>query len=259
MTLLETHPMSFQVSLRHLNSCLIDASDYSCIFPFSRFYLLFLLGANPRRDGVRHLILFCSSAAANPADELVELINSNRSAHKSRALFDSPGLGCLALQYIKAYEGQCGKVGANGKKPANSSFADTFAPACGVLASSLAPLTGRLLGCQTNYVPPSQAFSDILIHNSGSLEILYSKNHTQVGAAVSGTDGGSPYFWCVLFSGGESNATFVLDGGVPRTVRPGCFSGANDDCSGAALGRLRPWTLLLPGILVILMNFRIFL
>ncbi|CAA6664661.1 unnamed protein product [Spirodela intermedia] len=189
------------------------------------------------------LSLLKPETMSNPADELVAAINSNRSAHKSSVLIANPGLGCLALQYIKAYEGQCGDVGAN-----------TFAPACGVVASTLAPLTGRLLGCQTNYVTPSQAFSDILIHNSGSLEILYNKNHTQVGAAVSGTDGGSPYFWCILFSGGKSNATFVLDDGAPKTVRPGCFSGANDDCSGAAaaLGRLRLWSLLLPGIMVAL-------
>ena len=167
----------------------------------------------------------------------MDAINSNRSAHKSSLLFSNQGLGCLALQYIKAYEGQCGEVGAN-KKPTSSAFADTFAPACGVQALTLAPLTGRLLGCQSTYVPPSAAFSEILIHNSGSLEILYSKNHTQVGAAVSGSDGGAPYFWCVLFSGGSPNSTFVLDGGAAKIMRPGCFSGAHDDCSGAAASKL---------------------
>lgn len=55
-----------------------------------------------------------------------------------------------------------------------------------------------------------------------------------MGAAVTGTDGGSPYFWCVLFSNGKSNSSFLLDGGVAKAVRPGCFSGSNDDCSGAA-------------------------
>jgi hypothetical protein len=55
-----------------------------------------------------------------------------------------------------------------------------------------------------------------------------------VGAAVSGTDGGAPYFWCVLFSNGKSNSSFLLDGGVAKTVRPGCFSGSGDDCSGTA-------------------------
>lgn len=128
--------------------------------------------------------------------------------------------------------------GSNAKKPAESEFAETFAPTCGVLATSLTPLTGRLLGCQTKYVQPSQAFSHILMKDSKALDLLHSKNHTQVGAAVSGSDGGSPYFWCVLFSGGKKNASFTLEDGVPKITRPGCFSGANDECSGAA----RDWS-----------------
>lgn len=65
------------------------------------------------------------------------------------------------------------------KKPPESSFADTFAPSCGVVATSLAPITGRLIGCQTKYATPDQAF-DMLIVNDKSLEILHSKNHTEV-------------------------------------------------------------------------------
>ncbi|GMI81366.1 hypothetical protein HRI_001805900 [Hibiscus trionum] len=72
-----------------------------------------------------------------------------------------------------------------------------------------------------------------------SLEILYSKNHTEIGAAVTGTDGGAPYFWCVLFSSGKHNSSFVLEGGVAKISRPGCFSGANDKCS-IADGLSRP-------------------
>ncbi|KAJ0987596.1 hypothetical protein J5N97_005952 [Dioscorea zingiberensis] len=183
------------------------------------------------------LLLIVSTALAtdsknNPADELVAAINGNRTAHKSHTLLDNPGLGCLALEYIKAYKGQCDEVG-NDKKPPDSSFADTFAPNCGVEATTLTPITGRLLGCQSKYVSPGEAFSDILIQNPKSLQILYDKNHTQVGAAVSGTDGGAPYFWCVLFSGGKANNSFTFNGGVAKDVRPGCFSGNNDDCSNA--------------------------
>lgn len=156
----------------------------------------------------------------------------NRTAHKSSTLFDNPGLGCLALQYIKAYRGQCGEV--DDKKPSDTEFVDTFSPNCGVQANTLSPITGRILVCQTHYIPPAAAFSDVLIKDSKSLDILYNKNHTQVGAAVSGSDGGSPYFWCVLFSGGQSNSTFVVDGGQAKVQRPGCFSGADDDCNGAA-------------------------
>ncbi|XP_044463379.1 uncharacterized protein LOC123207434 [Mangifera indica] len=170
----------------------------------------------------------------NPADELVAVLNKNRTAHKESSLYDNAGLACIALQYIKAYEGDCDAVGGkDAKKPPDSSFADTFAPNCGVLASSLSQITGRLLGCQSSYASPSIAFSEILMENSKSLDILYSNNHTEVGAAVSGTDGGSPYFWCVLFSNGKHNASFLFEDGVAKISRPGCFSGANDECSGA--------------------------
>ncbi|KAJ3692851.1 hypothetical protein LUZ60_011946 [Juncus effusus] len=182
--------------------------------------------------------LFCFSAASatdsknNPADQLVSLINANRTSHKSSSLFDNQGLGCLALEYIKAYAGQCSAVG-DMKKPPDSSFADTFAPNCGVVATSLTPITGRLLGCQTKYATPEQAF-DILVNDGKSLDVVYSKNHTEVGSAVSGTDGGSPYFWCVLFSNGKTNNSFLLDGGVAKDVRPGCYSGNKSDCTGAS-------------------------
>ncbi|KAJ0089892.1 hypothetical protein Patl1_13770 [Pistacia atlantica] len=135
----------------------------------------------------------------NPADELVAVLNKNRTAHKESSLYDNPGLACIALQYIKAYEGDCSAVGGtDAKKPPDSSFADTFAPQLVVK----------------------------------SLDILYSKNHTEVGAAVTGTDGGAPYFWCVLFSNGKHNASFLFEDGVAKISRPGCFSGANDECSG---------------------------
>ncbi|XP_077234642.1 uncharacterized protein LOC143876834 [Tasmannia lanceolata] len=170
----------------------------------------------------------------NPADELVAVLNSNRTAHNSSSsLIDNPGLGCIALQYIKAYQGRCNDVGPNGEKPAEADFAQTFAPNCGVQASTLAPISGRLLGCQSHYVSASEAFSTILIQNNRALELVYSSNHTEVGAGVSGSDGGSPYFWCVLFSSGAANSSFVLEGGVVKTQRPGCFSGTNDDCNGA--------------------------
>ncbi|MBA0597705.1 hypothetical protein Gorai_007504, partial [Gossypium raimondii] len=140
---------------------------------------------------------------------------------------------CIALQYIKAYQGDCEAVGeSDAKKPPDSEFAQTFAPNCGVDASTLSPITGRFLGCQSKYVQPSEAFS-MLIKNEKSLEILYNKNQTEIGAAVTGTDGGAPYFWCVLLSNGKHNSSFVLEDGVAKISRPGCFSGANDDCSGA--------------------------
>ncbi|XP_059274807.1 uncharacterized protein LOC132029558 [Lycium ferocissimum] len=186
-------------------------------------------------------IFFISASASkvqtkvtdNPADQLVSALNSNRTANKLSSLYSNPGLACLALQYIKAYQGDCSVVGgSDGKKPAESEFAETFAPNCGVQASSLAQITGRFLACQSKYAEPSEAFNDILIRNSKSLDILYSKNHTEVGAAVSGSDGGGPYFWCVLFSNGKPKSSFTTGGGEPKVMRPGCFSGSNDQCNG---------------------------
>ncbi|XP_020578112.1 uncharacterized protein LOC110023179 [Phalaenopsis equestris] len=175
---------------------------------------------------------FAVDSKNNPADQLVAVINANRTAGKSPKLFDNPGLGCIALQYIKAYEGQCSEVG-DMKKPPDSDFADTFAPNCGVQAQTLTPITGRFLGCQSTYVSPEEAFSSFLIQNSQGLKILHGKNHTEVGAAVSGTDGGSPYFWCVLFSNGKKNSSFAFENGQAKSVHPGCFSGNDDDCSFA--------------------------
>ncbi|KAI3411597.1 uncharacterized protein J3R85_017774 [Psidium guajava] len=175
----------------------------------------------------------------NPADQLVDVVNSNRTASKRSSLYDNPGLACIALQYIKAYQGDCDAVGgAHAKKPPEADFVEIFAPNCGVQTSTLSPITGRLLGCETKYVSPSAAFSEILMQNEKSIEILTGKNHTEVGAAVSGSDGGSPYFWCVLFSNGTSNSSFVLEGGVAKISRPGCFSGANDDCNSAYPSRV---------------------
>ncbi|XP_062192934.1 uncharacterized protein LOC133896361 [Phragmites australis] len=184
------------------------------------------------------LLLSAVSAADskdNPADQLVALVNSNRTASKASSVADNQGLGCIALQYIKAYEGQCKQVSV--KKPMESSFTDTFAPNCGVQATTLSKITGRLVACQSNYASPAEIF-DILINDAKDLQVLHSKNHTEVGAAVSGTDGGGPYFWCVLFSDGKPSTSFKVDGEVPKTAHPGCFSGNNDDCMGAKNGAI---------------------
>ncbi|KAD4178014.1 hypothetical protein E3N88_26605 [Mikania micrantha] len=185
-------------------------------------------------------ILFVISSAAhgeknvtnNPADQLVAIINSNRTANKASSLGNNPGLACIALQYIKAYQGNCDDVGKS-KKPADSEFANTFAPKCGVELATLAPITGRVIGCQSKYVNPERAFTEILTMKNRSLNIIYNTTYTEVGAAVSGSDGGGPYFWCLLFSNGKSNSSFLLEGGTAKITSPGCFSGANDDCSGA--------------------------
>ena len=80
---------------------------------------------------------------------------------------------------------------------------------------------------------PDKAFTDILTMKNRSASVIYNTTYTEVGAAVSGSDGGGPYFWCLLFSNGKANSTFQLEGGEAKITRPGCFSGANDTCSGA--------------------------
>ncbi|MFQ6642772.1 hypothetical protein Gotur_017995 [Gossypium turneri] len=61
------------------------------------------------RKNAKHILLpsvRCSSAVLvyakltdNPADELVAVLNANRTAHKSSSLADNRGLACIALQY----------------------------------------------------------------------------------------------------------------------------------------------------------------
>ncbi|GAU22893.1 hypothetical protein TSUD_377050 [Trifolium subterraneum] len=73
----------------------------------------------------------------NPADKLVAVINENRTTHKDSSLFDNSGLASLSLQYIKAYQGDCGVVGgSDAKKPYESQSAEEFAPSYGVKAST---------------------------------------------------------------------------------------------------------------------------
>ncbi|GJN16037.1 hypothetical protein PR202_gb02987 [Eleusine coracana subsp. coracana] len=162
------------------------------------------------------------------------LLLSAASAADSKS--NAPAFTLSMPHYIKAFQGQCNQVGKN-MKPVESSFTDKFAPDCGVQAATLAKITGRLLSCQSNYASPNEAFN-ILIDDTKSLQVLHSKNHTEVGAAVSGTDGGGPYFWCVLFSDGKPSTSFKVEGGeVPKTaMHPGCFSGNNDDCMGPKNG-----------------------
>ncbi|KAI4380293.1 hypothetical protein MLD38_006499 [Melastoma candidum] len=198
----------------------------SILLPLALLLLLFVSAASMPESQIK--------VTNNPADQLATILNDNRTASNASLLYDNPGLACIALQYIKAYQGNCDAVGGpKAEKPADSDFVSTFAPDCGIQVSSLAPITGRLLGCETKYVSPSEAFNGILMKNEKSIEIVTSKNHTEVGAAISGSDGGSPYFWCILFSNGTRNSSFVYEGSEPTVTRPGCFSGANDDCSGS--------------------------
>ncbi|KAK6119594.1 hypothetical protein DH2020_046657 [Rehmannia glutinosa] len=211
-------------------------------------------------------ILFISASASvqnkltdNPADQLVAAINSNRTASKSSSLYSNPGLACIALNTLRHTKVTVAPSVDQMPRNQPTRVCETFAPNCGVEASTLTPITGRLLGCQSEYLKPSEAFSEILMKNQKSVEILRNKNHSEVGAAVSGSDGGGPYFWCVLFSNGKSNSSFVLQGHVAKISRPGCFSGADDDCNGAIdLSRtFCLWSIVVTGLIALAYAFGI--
>ncbi|KAF3445627.1 hypothetical protein FNV43_RR10803 [Rhamnella rubrinervis] len=138
-----------------------------------------------------------SPIVGNPANDLVSIINQNRTAHKLPELKDNPGLGCIALQYLPTFD----------------------------------TITGHIAGCQSKYVEPSPAFSNVLVRDKGALSILRNKSHSEVGVGMVGVHKG-PFFWCVLFSNGKTNTTFVLEnrgGGIKQ--KKGCYSGSSIPCS----------------------------
>ncbi|KAH0969760.1 hypothetical protein GBA52_028356 [Prunus armeniaca] len=130
-------------------------------------------------------LLVVSAAAATQTTEL----------HiRLRPSMTTPGLACIALQYIKAYQGDCSAVGgSDAKKPLNLNLLLNFCPQ--LRCSSLNP--------HSNYRQELRNF-----HN---------KNHTEV----------------ELLSG-KTNSSFGNRGRCAvKITRPRCFSGADDECSGA--------------------------
>ncbi|KAF8380638.1 hypothetical protein HHK36_028127 [Tetracentron sinense] len=173
-----------------------------------------------------------SKMAGNTANELVDIINKNRTAQKLPKLNDNPGLGCMALQYVEECKGNCTSNNTVSCRPSEDDFTEVFAPNCGVELPTFDIITGHIVGCQSKYFEPSQAFSHILVHDKKTLALLRSKEHTEVGVGLIGTHHG-PFFWCVLFSSGQTNSTFVLEGGGKGIKQKrGCFSGADFPCSG---------------------------
>ncbi|KAJ7195844.1 hypothetical protein O6H91_14G030600 [Diphasiastrum complanatum] len=189
------------------------------------------------------------SSSDNPADDLAVIVNQNRTANKLPALHDNPGLACIALQYIQAYQGQCNEVGPNGEKPADYEFNQTFADNCGVDPMTISDISGIVLACETKYQDASYAFSNLLFLDSKSVTTLLNKNQTEFGAGISGYAGGSPYFWCILFSHGGSNSTFVFSAGKAKYQQTGCFSGTAEPCSGAQSMRHFSFSLILASII----------
>ncbi|KAF3446055.1 hypothetical protein FNV43_RR11234 [Rhamnella rubrinervis] len=167
----------------------------------------------------------------NPANDLVSIINQNRTAHKLPELKDNPGLGCIALQYVELCKSNCTRNNTLNCKPSEDDFTEVFAPNCGVELPTFDTITGHIAGCQSKYVEPSPAFSNVLVRDKGALSILRNKSHSEVGVGMVGVHKG-PFFWCVLFSNGKTNTTFVLEnrgGGIKQ--KKGCYSGSSIPCS----------------------------
>jgi len=65
------------------------------------------------------------------------------------------------------------------------------------------------------------------------LSLLRNKSHTEVGVGLVGLHKKGPFFWCVLFTDGKANSTFVLENrGAGIKQKKGCYSGSNTPCSG---------------------------
>ncbi|XP_030962405.1 uncharacterized protein LOC126723332 [Quercus robur] len=182
-----------------------------------------------------HLLLAAVVASknhGNPADDLVEIINKNRTAQKLSTLSDTPGLGCMALQYVELCKKNCTSNNTVECKPSEDDFTEIFAPNCGVELPTIDTITGHIVGCQSKYLEPSLAFSQVLVKNKKSLSLLKNKSHTEVGVGMVGVHKG-PFLWCVLFSSGKKNSTFVLeDHGIGIKQKNGCYSGSSIPCNG---------------------------
>ncbi|XP_077237268.1 uncharacterized protein LOC143878931 isoform X2 [Tasmannia lanceolata] len=213
--------------------------------------------------GCKHFLLYLTMFVVmvlaenhgNPANELVDIINENRTSHKLPKLRDNPGLGCMALQYIDKCKGNCTSTNTVSCQPPEEDITEVFAPNCGVELPTVDIISGRIIGCHSKYFNPVQAFSNILVQaNKTTLAILRDKQHTEVGVGLTGTHRG-PFFWCVLFSSGQTNSTFVLEGGRGIKQKTGCFSGTDIPCStGPKLLVLHGLPVLILALLICFIN-----
>ncbi|XP_076899055.1 uncharacterized protein LOC143552805 [Bidens hawaiensis] len=175
----------------------------------------------------------CSNNHENQANDLVDIINKNRTSKKLSLLNNSPGLGCIALQYIKECRGNCSQNNTLNCNPPENDFTEIFSPNCGVELPTFGTISGLIVGCQQKHLDPSEAFSRVLIHSNKNLSVIHNKTHTEVGIGiVRGKGQKGPYLWCALFSSNEKNSTFVLeDLGKGIEQKEGCYSRSGVSCS----------------------------
>ncbi|BAF10554.1 uncharacterized protein [Oryza sativa Japonica Group] len=182
----------------------------------------------------------------NPANDLVALVNANRTATKLPHLRTSAGLGCMALQYISDCIGiGIGCAGDNtvACQPPEAHITEVYAANCGVELPTVDVITGRLLGCHRQRSDAEAALEAVLSGSGNSTAaraVIRGKEHTQVGAGFDRAHRRGPFFWCLLFSSGSANSTFLLEAagkGVHQSH--GCFSVPDNtslslSCSSAA-------------------------
>ncbi|KAL8236153.1 hypothetical protein R6Q59_017234 [Mikania micrantha] len=169
----------------------------------------------------------------NQANDLVDIINKNRTSKRLPILNNSPGLGCVALQYIKECRVNCSENNTVNCKPSENDFTEIFAPNCGVELPTFGTISGLIVGCQQKHLDPPEAFSRALIHSNKTLSIIHNKTHTEVGVGiVREKRHKGPYLWCALFGSNKKNTTFVLeDLGKGIEQKEGCYSGNGVSCS----------------------------
>ena len=186
--------------------------------------------------------------AGNPANDLVALINGKRAASKLPALRNSRGLGCMALQYISecmATGAACSSGNTVACQPPEAHITEVYAANCGVELPTVDVISGRLVGCHRDRDGPEDALQAVLASPTGNgngnstttnaLAVIRGKEHTQVGAGFDRAHRRGPFFWCLLFSSGSANSTFLLEaGGKGIDQTHGCFSAPDRPSCNAA-------------------------
>lgn len=168
------------------------------------------------------------------------LINSKRAAARLPALRNSAGLGCMALQYISdctaAAAAACSSQNKVACQPPEAHITEVYAANCGVELPTVGVISGRLIGCNRESAAPKDALQAVLKNKSGGEAVVLGKEHTQVGAGFDRAHRRGPFFWCLLFSSGSANSTFLLEaGGKGIQQKYGCFSapGPQEACNAA--------------------------
>ncbi|KAL4562915.1 hypothetical protein LXL04_026946 [Taraxacum kok-saghyz] len=205
------------------------------------------------------LLLLVASVSSknreNQANDLVDLINKNRTSKKLPALKTNPGLGCMAMQYIKECRFNCTQTNQVNCKPPENDFTEIFGPNCGVELPTFGTISGLVVGCYQKHLEPPEAFRKVLVHDNGTLLVLRNRTHREVGVGIiRAKRRKGPYFWCALFGSDERNSSFVLeDLGKGIEQKEGCYSGSGSFCSSG--GQNGNFSFLVNGVWMLIFCF----